>query len=280
MKAPMFAPKPRVLPGFGLSLGTASVYLSLLVLAPLVALCAKAAGLGWAGFWLEASGPRALASYRVTIGSAAAATAFNAVFGLLLAWILTRYRFAGRRLLDAAIDLPFALPTSVAGIALVSLFAQNGWLGRPLAALGVSVVYTPLGIAVAMVFTSLPFVVRALQPALADLDREIEEAAASLGATSPAVAARILWPALAPALASGCATAFGRSLGEYGAVIFIAGNLPRQTEVTSLLAYIRLEEFDYPSAATLSIVLMVVGGAAMGLGNLFQLRRARLEGRS
>ena len=267
--------RPHALPGFGLTLGLASTYLSLMVLAPLIALCLKAMGLGWGGFLEQVTGPRALASYRVTMGSALAATAFNAVFGLLLAWILVRYRFVGRRLLDAAIDLPFALPTSVAGIALVTLLAPNGWLGRPLAALGVAVVYTPLGITLAMAFTSLPFIVRALQPALAELETEVEEAAVSLGASSGAVMRRIIAPALAAPLASGCATAFGRGLGEYGAVIFIAGNLPRKTEVTALLAYIRLEEFDYPAAAALSMMLMVAGGSIMLLSNVFQFSRAR-----
>jgi sulfate/thiosulfate transport system permease protein len=266
-----------ILPGLGLTLGCTLAYLAIIVLLPLAALLLKAGSMSWADYWAVVSGPRALASYRVTLGAAAIATALNAVYGLLLAWVLVRYEFPGRRALDALVDLPFALPTAVAGIALTALFARQGWFGQWLEPVGVKVAYAPLGIAVAMAFTSAPFVVRTVQPVLEDLDAEVEEAARTLGATDLAIVARVIAPQIAPALLAGCALAFARSLGEFGAVIFIAGNQPYRTEITSLLTFIRLEEFDYPAAAALATVIL--GAAfvmllAVNLVQAYQLRYA------
>ncbi len=263
------------LPGFRRNLGATILILSALILLPLAALILKAGSQGWAHYWQIISDPRALATYRLTISAAAGATIFNAGFGLLMAWILVRYRFPGRALFDAVIDLPFALPTAVSGLTLTTLFGPNGWFGAPLAALGLKVAYTPLGVGVAMAFTSLPFVVRAVQPVLADLDREFEEAAASLGAGPWRTFRVVIFPAILPALATGTAMAFARSLGEYGAVIFIAGNFPFRTEITSLLAAIRLDEFDYAGSAALSSVLLVVALAVIFSINLLERRGSR-----
>jgi sulfate transport system permease protein len=223
-----------------------------------------------ADYWSVVSGPRALASYRVTLGAAALATAINGVYGLLMAWVLVRYEFPGRRLLDSLVDLPFALPTAVAGIALTALFARQGWFGSVLEPLGVKVAYTPLGIAIAMAFASAPFVVRTVQPVLEDLEAEVEEAAHSLGASDLAVFLRVIAPQLLPAFLAGCALAFARCLGEFGAVIFIAGNQPFKTEITSLLAFIRLEEFDYPAAAAVATVMLGAAFAMLAVTNLVQ----------
>ncbi|WP_029010537.1 sulfate ABC transporter permease subunit CysT [Azospirillum halopraeferens] len=248
--------KRHVLPGFSLTMGLTLLYLVLIVLLPLSALILKAASLEAADYWRIVSSQRAVATYRVTLTAAAWATLFNAVFGLTLAWVLVRYSFPGKRLLDAVVDLPFALPTAVAGVALTALFAQTGWYGRLLAPLGISVAYTPVGIAVAMAFTSAPFVVRTIQPVLEDLRPEVEEAAQSLGASDLQVFARVIFPLIFPAFLAGCALAFARSLGEFGAIVFIAGNLPFRTEITALLAYIRLDEFDYPAAAAVASVML------------------------
>jgi sulfate transport system permease protein len=269
----------RVMPGFGLTAGITLAYLSLIILAPLAALLWKAAGLGPAELWRGITSPRALASYRLTFGCAFAATAFNAVAGSLFAWILARYRFAGRRLLDGLIDLPFALPTAVAGITLSAIFAPTGWAGRFLEPLGLKVAYAPAGIAVAMAFTSLPFVVRSLQPVIEELDGAEEEAAFTLGASPRQIFTRVLVPSLQAALIAGCAMAFVRALCEYGAVIFIAGNIPLKTEVTTLLTNIRLEEFDYPAAAALSVVLLASSFATLFLVNSLQSWRRRRETR-
>ncbi len=265
----------RVLPGLRLSLGVTLLYLSIIVCLPLGALVWKAASLGPEAYWSIVSSPRAVASYRVTVLCALAATLVNLVFGLALAWVITRYRFPGRRLLDAVVDLPFALPTAVAGIALTSLFSANGWLGGPLADLGIKVAYTPLGIMVAMTFTSIPFVVRTVQPVLEDLDPAIEEAALSLGAGEARTFRSVVLPLLAPALLAGTSLSFARSLGEFGAVIFIAGNQPFSTEITSLLTFIRLEEFDYPAAAAIASVILLAAFVMLAVTNLLQARASR-----
>jgi sulfate transport system permease protein len=246
-----------VLPGFGIAMGTTLLFLGIVVLLPLAALALKTGENGWARFAAVVTSERALAAFQITVVSALEATAFNAVYGLLLAWVLVRYRFPGRRLLDALVDLPFALPTAVAGIALTTLLASNGLFGQPLAMLGIKVSYTQLGIVVAMAFTSLPFVVRTVQPVLEDIRPEVEEAAESLGATPWQIFARVIFPAILPSFVAGCSLAFARSLGEFGAVIFIAGNQPLKTEIAALLIFIRLEEFDYPAAAAIAAVLLV-----------------------
>jgi sulfate transport system permease protein len=265
----------RVLPGFAPTMGLTLFYLSLVVLLPLLALALKTGEIGFSRYIDIVTGPRTLASFRVTITAALLATAINAGVGLLLAWILVRYEFPGRRLLDALIDLPFALPTAVAGIALTALFAQNGWFGAPLQALGIKVAYTPLGIAIAMAFTSLPFVVRTVQPVLEDVRPEVEEAAASLGAKDWQIFTRVIFPTILPAFIAGCTLAFARCLGEFGAVIFIAGNLPEQTEIAALLIFIRLEEYDYPAAAALASTVLVAALIVLLLANWLQARSQR-----
>ncbi|MFM9858377.1 sulfate ABC transporter permease subunit CysT [Pseudoxanthobacter sp. M-2] len=265
----------RVLPGLPLSLGITVLYVSIIVCLPLGALVFKAASLGLEDYWRIVSAPRAVASYRVTIGAAAVATAFNVVFGFALAWVLVRYRFPGRRLLDALVDLPFALPTAVAGIALTTLFAENGWYGAPLAALGIKVAFTPLGIMVAMAFTSLPFIVRTVQPVLEDLEPALEEAALSLGAGEGRIFRTVILPLLMPALLAGSSLAFARSLGEFGAVIFIAGNQPFETEITALLAFIRLEEFDYEASAAIASVILIAAFVMLAVTNALQARGLR-----
>src|SRR5882757_2877820 len=230
----------RVLPGFGLSLGFTLAYLSLIVLVPLSAVILKTTSLSLSAFWTAVTSPRVLASYRLSFGASLLAAAINTVFGFLLAWSLVRYRFPGKRIVDALVDLPFALPTAVAGIALTALYAKNGWLGSTLEPLGIKVAFTPLGVLVALIFIGLPFVVRTVQPVLDDLDTEIEEAAASLGARRWQTMRRVVLPSLLPALLTGFALAFARAVGEYGSVIFIAGNLPNVSEIAPLLIVIRL----------------------------------------
>lgn len=268
------------LPGFRLTLGCTLAYLGLIVLLPMIALVLKTASLSWAEYWAIVSSPRALASYRVTLTGALIATAWNAVYGLLMAWVLVRYSFPGRRLLDALMDLPMALPTAVAGIALTTLLAPKGWFGQFLAPLGIKVAYTQLGIGIAMAFTSAPFVVRTVQPILEDLEPEIEEAARTLGAGSLTILWRILWPAIFPAFLAGCALSFARGLGEFGAVVFIAGNLPMKTEITALLTFIRLEEFDYPAAAAIASVLLIAAFLMLVITNAVQLYSLRHAERS
>ncbi len=270
----------RVLPGLTLSLGITLFYVGLIVVLPLGALVFKAASLGPEDYWRIVSSARAVASYRVTVLSALAATAFNLVVGLALAWGLVRYRFPGRRLVDAIVDLPFALPTAVAGIALTALFAQNGWFGSILAKVGISVAYTPLGIMVAMCFTSLPFIVRTVQPVLEDLDPALEEAAQTLGGSDIAIFMRVILPLLGPALLAGVSLSFARSLGEFGAIIFIAGNQPMETEITALLAFIRLEEYDYQAAAAIASVLLFTAFIMLAVTNLMQARALRYTERS
>lgn len=259
-----------VLPGFAPTLGFTLFYLCLIVLIPLAGLFLRSAGLGWDGFWAAAASPRALASYRLSFGTAFAAAAVNAVFGLLVAWVLVRYRFPFKRLIDALVDLPFALPTAVAGIALTGLYAPNGWVGRILEPLGIHVAFTPLGIGVALVFVGLPFVVRTVEPVLQDLDAEVEEAAASLGARRWQVFLHVILPPIMPALLTGFALAFARGLGEYGSVIFIAGNMPMVSEISPLLIVIKLEQYDYAGATAIAAVMLVAAFALLFLINLLQ----------
>ena len=248
--------RKNALPGFRLSLGFTLFYLSIVVLIPLAALIIRPWELGFDGFIHAVTQPRVLAALKLSFGAAAIAAIVNTVFGLLVAWALTRYRFPGHRLIDALVDLPFALPTSVAGIALCTLYAPNGWIGELLTPLGIKVAYTPLGVVVALIFIGLPFVVRTLQPVLADLGREPEEAAATLGAARFQTFRRVILPALTPALITGGALAFARAVGEYGSVIFIAGNLPMKSEIAPLLIIIKLEQFDYAGAAAIGVVML------------------------
>ena len=259
-----------VLPGFGLSLGVTLAYLSVVVLIPLAAVFAKAAGMSWPAFWQAVAAPRVLASYRLSFGASLLAAAINVVFGLMLAWSLVRYTFPGKRIVDALVDLPFALPTAVAGISLTALYAKNGWLGQYLEPLGLKVAFAPLGVLVALVFIGLPFVVRTVQPVLEDLDSEIEEAAACLGASRWQAVARVVLPALYPALLTGFALAFARSVGEYGSVIFIAGNLPMVSEITPLIIITKLEQYDYAGATAVAAVMLVVSFILLLIINLLQ----------
>ncbi|HKA14722.1 MAG TPA: sulfate ABC transporter permease subunit CysT [Myxococcota bacterium] len=267
------------LPGFGLTLGLTLTYLCLLVLIPLAGLFFKSASLGASAFFAAVLSPRALAAYRLSFGASLAAAALNAVFGLIVAWVLVRYAFPGRRLVDALVDLPFALPTAVAGITLTALLAKNGWVGRLLEPLGISVAYTPLGVTVALVFIGLPFIVRTVQPVLADLEPELEEAAASLGAGRLRTFARVIFPALWPALATGFALAFARSVGEYGSVVFISGNLPMRTEIAPLLIVTELEQYNYAAATAIAAVLLVISfGLLLGINALQRWGQRRLAG--
>jgi sulfate transport system permease protein len=247
-----------ILPGFGLTLGFTVCYLSLLVLLPLAATFEQSAKLGWQGFWQIATAPRAVAAYELSFGASLIGAAINFVMGTLVAWVLVRYRFPFHRLLDSLVDLPFALPTAVAGIALTTLYAPNGLFGKPLAALGIHAAYTRLGIVIALTFIGLPFVVRTVQPVLAELDRELEEAAASLGAGRWQTFWRVLYPMIAPAAITGFALAFARGVGEYGSVIFIAGNMPMRTEIAPLLIVTKLEEYDYSGATAIATVMLVI----------------------
>jgi sulfate transport system permease protein len=271
-------PRHRVIPGFGLTLGFSVAYLSLIVLLPLAAVFLRTAGLGWRGVWEVWSDPRVLAALELSFGTALAAAAFNAVMGTLVAWVLVRYEFPGRRLVDALIDLPFALPTAVAGIALTALYAGNGWLGRWLEPLGIKIAYSPLGITVALVFIGLPFVVRTLEPVLREVRRDLEEAAATLGASRVQTLARVVLPTLYPAIMTGFALAFARGVGEYGSVIFIAGNLPHMTEIAPLLIVIKLEEFDYAGAPAGGAAMLLLSFGLLLAINALQARVARHAG--
>nr|WP_208852338.1 sulfate ABC transporter permease subunit CysT [Roseomonas genomospecies 6] len=263
--------KPSVLPGFGLTLGFTLAYLGLIVLLPLAALALKAAGLGWSGFWNAVLTPRVLAAFQVSFGLSLAAAAVNAVFGFIVAWVLVRYRFPGDRIVDALVDLPFALPTAVAGIALSALYAPNGWIGSLMMDwFGIKVAFTPLGIAIALTFIGLPFVVRTVQPILQDLPPEEEEAAAALGATRWQTFRRVVFPALLPALLTGFALAFARGVGEYGSVIFIAGNIPGISEIVPLLIVIKLEQYDYAGAAAVGMLMLMVSFVMLLALNLLQ----------
>ena len=275
---PGFFVKPSALPGFGPALGYTLVYLSLIVLLPLAALAWKTSGLGFSGILAIAADERVAAALRVTFGLSLAAALVNVVFGVIVAWVLTRYDFAGRRLLDAAVDLPFALPTAVAGLALTGLYASNGWIGQFLAPLGIKIAFSRAGIFVALVFIGLPFVVRTLQPVLAELDSEIEEASATLGATRFQTVARVILPPLLPAVLTGFALAFARAIGEYGSVIFIAGNIPYVSEIAPLLIVQKLEENNYAGATAIATIMLLISFAMLLAINLIQAWSRRRSG--
>jgi len=263
--------KPKnVLPGFGLTLGYSAFYLCLIVLIPLSAIFVSVARMDPHQLWETITSPRVMASYRLTFGASFAAATINAIFGLLVAWVLVRYRFPGRKIVDAMVDLPFALPTAVAGIALTTIYAPGGWMGRLLEPLGIKVAFTPIGIIVALTFIGLPFVVRTIQPVLQDLGSEIEEVAASLGATRFQIFRRVLFPELLPSLLTGFALAFARALGEYGSVVFISGNMPMKTEITSLLIITKLEQYDYAGATAIAMVMLVLSFILLLTINLLQ----------
>ncbi|GAA5182142.1 sulfate ABC transporter permease subunit CysT [Niveibacterium umoris] len=270
----------RVLPGFGLSLGYTLFYLSVIVLIPLFAVFAKSATLTLTQFWEATTAPRVLASYRLTFGASLLAATINTIFGFLLAWALVRYRFPGKRIVDALVDLPFALPTAVAGIALATIYSPKGWVGALLAPYDIKIAYTPLGVLLALTFIGLPFVVRTVQPVLEDLETEIEEAATSLGAQRWQVFRKVLLPLLLPALLTGFALAFARAVGEYGSVIFIAGNIPLVSEITPLMIITKLEQYDYAGATAIAAVMLVVSFALLFLINNLHAWSARRIGRS
>jgi len=265
----------RLLPGFSLTMGMTLAYLGLIVLLPLGAMLIKAAGMSLEGFWAATTGPRALAAYQVTLVSAAEAVIFNGLAGLLFAWVLSRYQFFGRNLLDALIDLPFAMPTAVAGLALAAAFAPNGWVGQYLEPLGIKVVHAQPGIAIAMAFTSLPFVVRSVQPVIEELETETEEAARTLGASETQIFLKVILPTLAPSLLAGMSLAFARCLGEFGAIIFIAGNRPFETEIAALLIFIKLEEYEFGSATAIATVVLGFAFITMLLTNGIQAWQQR-----
>ncbi len=274
----MFASRPRthtVLPGFRVTVGFTLLYLSLIVLIPLAGLPVRTASMGWEAFWQTITDPRVVASYRLTFTTSFWAACVNGIFGLIVAWVLVRYEFPGRRLIDAVVDLPFALPTAVAGITLTTLYAPNGWLGRPLAAYGIPVAFTPTGITVALVFIGLPFVIRALQPVIQELDVELEEAATSLGARRWQVLRRVILPYLLPAWLTGVALAFARAIGEYGSVVFISGNMPMRTEISPLLIVTKLEQYDYAGATAVAFVMLLISFALLLVINVLQGWSAR-----
>ena len=270
--------QPNVIPGFGLTFGFTLVYFSLIILIPMVALVLRATGLGWSGFWAVALDARVLASLRTSFVTALIAAGINVVFGTLIAWILVRYRFPGRRIVDAFVDLPFALPTAVAGIALTAIYAPNGFIGQLVAPLGIRIAYTPLGITIAMIFIGLPFVVRTIQPILEETSHEVEEASATLGANRLQTISRVLLPGLAPAILTGFALAFARAVGEYGSVIFIAGNIPFVSEITPLLIVIRLEGYNYAGAAVIATIMLAISFAMLFVINLIQAWSRRRYG--
>src|ERR1039457_5404411 len=270
----------RVLPGFGLTMGITLCYLSAIVLFPFAALVVRTLELSWSDFWHLATTDRALAAYRLTFGASLIPAAVNAVFGTLLAWVLVRYEFPGRRFLDAMVDFPFALPTAVAGLTLANLFAANGWLGRYLVPLGIKGAFTPLGVVIALTFVGLPFVVRTLQPVLQNLEREVEEAAATLGAGRMRTFVAVIAPALLPAVLTGFALAFARAVGEYGAIVFISGNLPFKTEIAPYLIVIRLEEYDTTGAIALAVVLLACSFLLLGAMNLLEQWASRFHASS
>src|SRR5437899_7287339 len=263
-----------ILPGFGLSLGFTVLYLSLIVLIPLAATFLKASALSWAQFWHIAWSARAVASYRLTFGASWFGALINLCFGVLVAWVLVRYSFPGKRLFDSLVDLPFALPTAVAGIALTTIYAPNGWLGRPLASFGIKAAYSPLGVAIALTFIGLPFVVRSVQPVLEDMDKELEEAAASLGASRWQTFSRVVLPTILPAALAGFAMAFARAVGEYGSVVFISGNMPMRTEITPLLIITKLDQYDYAGATAIAVVMLAISFAVLLFINFYQHGRA------
>jgi sulfate/thiosulfate transport system permease protein len=269
---------PSVIPGFGLTLGFTVTYLTLIVLIPLAGVVWRTTELGWAEFFAIATDERTVSALKVSFGTALIAAAVNVVFGVLVAWVLVRYRFPGRRIVDAAVDLPFALPTAVAGIALAAIYAPNGWIGQFLAPLGIKVAFTPLGIVVALIFIGLPFVVRTVQPVMEEIDKEVEEAAATLGASRFQTVTRVILPGLAPAMLTGFALAFARAVGEYGSVIFIAGNIPYVSEIAPLLIVIRLEEFHYAGATAIAALMLTISFLMLFVINLIQAWSRRRYG--
>ncbi|GAX88730.1 sulfate ABC transporter permease subunit CysT [Effusibacillus lacus] len=269
------AKQRSTLPGFGLAMGFTLLYLSLVVLIPLAGLFLKTTELHWEQFWSVVTAPRVLASYWLSFGTSLIAAVTNTVFGLLVAWVLVRYSFPGKRIIDGLVDLPFALPTAVAGISLTILYSQNGWLGRYLEAIGIKAAYTPLGITIALTFISLPFVVRTVQPVLQELNVQVEEAAATLGANGWQRFVRIMLPQLLPAVLTGFALAFARAIGEYGSVVFISGNMPMRTEITPLLIMTKLEQYDYAGATAIAVVMLVVSFVLLLLINWLQWRSGR-----
>jgi sulfate/thiosulfate transport system permease protein len=262
--------QPSILPGFGLTLGFSTFFLGAIVLIPLTALVMKTATMGWSDFLRVLLDPRAIASYRLSFGASLLAATLNGVFGFIIAWTLVRYEFPGRKFIDALIDMPFALPTAVSGIALTAVFAENGWIGQHLAPFGIKVAYTWIGVVVALTLIGLPFVVRSVQPALLEVQRDLEDAAETLGAGRFTIFRRIILPTVMPALATGFTMAFARAVGEYGSVIFIAGNLPMKTEITPLLIVIKLEQFDYAGAAALGFIMLVMSFVMLLSINLLQ----------
>jgi sulfate transport system permease protein len=264
-----------VIPGFNLTMGYTWLYLGLIVLIPLSAIFLKTASLTWHQFWEIITAPRVLASYRLTFGASLGAAVINAVFGFLVAWVLVRYRFPGRKLVDAIVDLPFALPTAVAGISLTAIYSANGWLGRWLEPAGIKVAFTPLGVLLALTFIGLPFVVRTVQPVIEELEPEVEEAASSLGASSWQTFYRVLFPAIWPALLTGFTLSFARALGEYGSVVFIAGNMPMRTEISALLIITKLEQYDYQGATAIAVTMLVISFTLLLLINWLQSRYSR-----
>ena len=277
---PRHAPRAprRVLPGFGLSLGITLVTLSLVVLIPLSAVFIKTAGMGWESFWATVTAPRVVATYRISFGLSLAAATINLFFGLLLAWVLVRYEFPLKRLVDALVDLPFALPTAVAGIALTAIYAGNGWIGALFEPLGIQIAFGPLGILVALTFIGLPFIVRTVQPVLEDMETELEEAAASLGAHRWQTFRLVVFPTLLPALLTGYALAFARAVGEYGSVIFIAGNIPFVSEITPLMIIGKLEQYDYAGATAIASVMLVASFVLLLVINGLQAWSSRRHG--
>lgn len=269
-----------VLPGFGLALGFTVLYLSLIVLIPLSAAFVKTASMSWGAFWSTVTAPRVLASFELSYGAALVAALINAFFGLIVAWVLVRYRFAGEKLIDAMVDLPFALPTAVAGIALTAVYSSRGWIGQYLEPAGIKVAFTPLGVVVALTFIGLPFVVRTVQPVLADLERELEEAASCLGATRWQIFVRVILPAILPALITGFALSFARGVGEYGSVIFIAGNMPMKSEIAPLLIITKLEQYDYAGATAIAVVMLVTSFLLLFVINLLQWWARRRGGQA
>lgn len=270
--------KPSIIPGFGLTLGFAVTYLTLIILIPLAGIAWRTSELGLAGFWAVAVDQRTINALKISFGASLIAALINVVFGTLVAWVLVRYRFPGRRIVDAAVDLPFALPTAVAGISLAAIYAPNGLIGQSLAPLGIKAAFTPLGIVIALVFIGLPFVVRTVQPVMEEIDREVEEAAATLGATRWQTIFQVILPGLAPAVLTGFALTFARAVGEYGSVIFIAGNIPYVSEIAPLLIVIRLEEFNYAGATAIAAIMLIISFAMLFVINLIQAWSRRRYG--
>ncbi|AEI41619.1 sulfate ABC transporter permease subunit CysT [Paenibacillus mucilaginosus] len=264
-----------ILPGFGLSMGYTVMYLSLIVLFPLSAIFIKTSGMGWDKFWETILDPRVIAAYKISFGTAFGAALINSIFGFIVAWVLVRYQFPGRKLVDALVDLPFALPTAVAGIALTTIYSQNGWIGSLLEPHGIKIAFTPLGIMLALTFIGIPFVVRTLQPVMEELDKEVEEAAVSLGAGRWRTFTKVIFPALFPSLLTGFTLAFARAVGEYGSVVFISGNMPMKTEIAPLLIMTKLEQYDYAGATAIALVMLVISFITLLIINLLQWRANR-----